>query len=503
MYRMTCSAMLRSTAIACLLGMVVPAPPSLAQSAPIPVAATADAPLTSAQQDAIDRYVVAEMKRQRIPGLALGVYRHGYPLYTRGYGQADIEWQVPVAPDTRMQTGSLGKQFVATAILRLAEQGKVDVDASIRTYFPEAPASWQPITLAHLLSHTSGIGHYDTDERTARGGAFDYQRDYSEAELVKGILALPSEFAPGTDWRYNNTNYVLLGILIHRVTGRLYGDYLHDEFFAPLGMRSTRVISDAAVIERRASGYEIKGGELRNQQWVSPTFNSTADGTIYTTVEDMARWDRALSDGTLLRPASLTRLWTPVKLADGKENRQHYAFGWWVDAVNGHRTIEHSGAWQGFASDMTRYPEDGLSVAVFVNLDSGHARPDGIVHVVAGIVSPALMPPPAKSLADDPTRAKRLRTFLARVLAGEDVAADYDASAGYKPDPLEKAELAAALPPGWQDGPLTLVEREDSRGGVRYAYRLGPPGDTRQLAVLIAPSGRLVRYAVLPDPDAR
>jgi CubicO group peptidase (beta-lactamase class C family) len=151
-------ATLRSSAIAFLTVLAVAAPPAVAQTAPPPVATTADTPLTSAQQAAIDRYVAAEMKRQRIPGLALGVYRHGYPLYLRGYGQADVEWQLPVAPDTRMQTGSLGKQFVATAILRLAEQGKVDVDASIRTYFPEAPASWQPVTLAHLLSHTSGIG---------------------------------------------------------------------------------------------------------------------------------------------------------------------------------------------------------------------------------------------------------------------------------------------------------------------------------------------------------
>lgn len=224
---------------------------------------------------------------------------------------------------------------------------------------------------------------------------------------MKGILALPPEFAPGTDWRYNNTNYVLLGILIHRVTGQVYGDYLHDQFFAPLGMRSTRVISDAEVIARRASGYEIKGGELRNQEWVSPTFNSTADGTIYTTVEDMARWDRALSGTTLLRPASLARLWTPVRLANGKENSRRYGFGGWVDAVNGHRTVEHSGSWQGFTSDMVRYADDGLSVAVFVNLDAGHARPDGIVRVVAGLVSPALMPDPAKPLPDD--RHRRVR----------------------------------------------------------------------------------------------
>lgn len=462
-----------------------------------------DAPATSVQQKAIDRYVTAEMVRQRIPGLALGVYRHGYPLYVKGYGQADIEWQVPVTADTRMQTGSLGKQFTATAIMRLAEQGKVDVDASIRTYFPEAPSSWQPIKVANLLSHTSGIGIYDTPERTAPGGAFDYHKDYTEEQLAKAIVALPLDFPVGTDWRYNNTNYVLLGILVHRITGKFYGDYLHDEFFAPLGMRATRVISDTAVIEHRASGYEIKGGELRNQEWVSPTFNATADGTIYTTVEDMARWDRALTDDTLLKPASLRRMWTPFRLTNGRENSKRYGFGWWVDEVNGHRLIEHSGAWQGFTSEMARYPDDGLTVTVFVNLDSGHARPYPIAHVVAGLVAPELMPPLAKALPDDPKRAQRMRALLVRAAAGQDVSAEYDPLANYRPDPLEKAELASTLPAGWQEAPMTLIQRENNRGGFRYGYRIGPAGNTRLLIVTIMPSGGLTEYAVSADPDNR
>jgi CubicO group peptidase (beta-lactamase class C family) len=464
---------------------------------------SADLPLTSAQQTAIDRYVTAEMARQRIPGLALGVYRHGHPIYLRGYGQANLEWQAPMTTDTRMQTGSLGKQFTATALMRLAEQGKVDVDASIRTYFPEAPASWQPIKVANLLSHTSGIGIYDTAERTAPGGAFDYHADFTEEQLTKAIVALPLEFKVGSDWRYNNTNYVLLGILVHRLTGRFYGDYLHDEFFAPLGMRATRVISDTAVIEHRASGYEIKGGELRNQAWVSPTFNATADGTIYTTVEDMARWDRALTDGTLLKPGSLERMWTPFKLTSGKENSRRYGFGWWVDAVNGHRLIEHNGAWQGFTSDMARYPDDGLTVTVFVNLDSDHARPYSIAHVVAGLVSPALMPPLAKALPDDPKRSQSVRGFLMRAAAGQNTSADYDEGADYKFDLLEQAELAAALPTGWQNAPITLIQREDNRGGVRYGYRIGPAGNTRVVSVTITPSGGLTGYSISADPDSR
>lgn len=461
-----------------------------------------EAPLTSAQQGAIDRYVLAEMARERIPGLALGVYRHGYPLYLKGYGQADLEWQAPVTTDTRMQTGSLGKQFVAAAILRLAERGKVDIDASITRYFPEAPASWRPIRVANLLSHTSGIGIYDTNERTAPGGAFDYHRDFTENELAGAILALPLEFKVGTDWRYNNTNYVLLGILIHRVTGKSYEDWLHDEFFAPLGMSATRVISDTAVIGHRASGYEIKGGELGNQAWVSATFNATADGTLYTTVEDMARWDHALYGG-LLAPASYRRMWTPFMLAEGKPNSAGYGFGWTMQAINGHRVIEHGGAWQGFTSDMTRYPDDDLTVAVFVNLDSDHARPAQIGHVVAGLVTPALMPAPSTPLQDDPERARRLRALLVRAATGADLSADFDPIAAYRRDPLAAKELAASLPPGWQDAPMALIRREDNRGGMRYGYRIGPAGNTRLFVMTIMPSGKLMEYSIVADPDNR
>ncbi len=462
-----------------------------------------DTPLTGAQQDAIDRYVTAEMARQRIPGLAIGVYRRGYPLFLKSYGLANIEWQTPVGTDTRMQTGSLGKQFVATAILRLAEQGKVDVDASITEYFPEAPASWRPITVANLLSHTSGIGVYDTPENTDGGGKFDYRQDFTEKELAAKITALPIEFEVGTDWRYNNTNYVMLGILIQRVTGKHHGDYLRDAFFTPLGMRSTRIISDTDVITRRASGYEIKAGELRNQQWVSATFNSTGDGTTYTTVEDMARWDRALYDDMLLSPASKSRMWTPFLLKNGKPNSAGYGFGWFVGTTNGHRTIEHSGAWQGFTSNMTRYPDDGLTVIAFVNLDSSHARPNQIVQVVAGLVSPELMPPLATSLADDPARAKKLRTFLAKAAEGADLSADLDVTAAYKRDPLAAKELAAALPDGWLDAPMTLIRRADHLSGERYGYRIGPAGNTRVFVATIMPSGKLSEYAVQPDPDNR
>jgi CubicO group peptidase (beta-lactamase class C family) len=182
---------------------------------------------TSSDEDGkVDALVRNEMKEQHIPGLALGVYRDGKMVRAQGYGMANIEWDVPVQPDTVFQSGSVGKQFTATAVMMLVEEGKVGVDDPIQKYFPDAPASWKDIKVRNLLTHTSGLGEYESKERTKPDGPFYLRLDFTEEELYKRIATLPLDFQPGERWSYRNTNYVLLGILIHRVTGEFYGDFL-------------------------------------------------------------------------------------------------------------------------------------------------------------------------------------------------------------------------------------------------------------------------------------
>ena len=203
------------------------------------------------------------MARQRIPGVEVGVYRNGESVLAKGYGLANVELEVPVQRFTLMQSGSVGKQFVATAILMLVEQGKISLDDSITKYFTDAPESWRAIAVKNLLSqHPSGLAEYASDERTGPSGEFYLRLDFTEDELVSKMEKLPIEFKPGEKWDYRNTNYVLLGVMIHRVVGQFYGDYLHDKIFAPLGMKSTRIISDRDIIPARAAGYEIEGGTL-------------------------------------------------------------------------------------------------------------------------------------------------------------------------------------------------------------------------------------------------
>jgi len=183
--------------------------------------------LTAAQTKSIDRYVTAEMARQRIPGVEVGVYRNGQSVLSKGYGLANVELEVPAQRFTLMQSGSVGKQFVATAILMLVEQGKISLnDSGVTKYFPDAPKSWRAIAVKNMLSHTSGLAEYASDERTGPRGEFYLRLDFTEDQLVSKIEKLPIEFKPGEKWDYRNTNYLLLGVMIHRFAGQFDGDYL-------------------------------------------------------------------------------------------------------------------------------------------------------------------------------------------------------------------------------------------------------------------------------------
>ena len=347
---------------------------------------------SAAFADKMDAYVTAQMRRDQVPGLALGVYRNGTIVKVKGYGLSNVELGVPVTPETVFQSGSIGKQFTATAIMMLIEEGKVSLDDSITKYFPKGPEWWKEIQVRHLLSHTSGLVEYEAGSLIERGGPFYLRLDFTEDELLDKVEKLPMEFKPGDNWAYRDTNYLLLGFIIRKVTGKFYGDVLQERIFTPLGMTSTRIISESAIVPNRAAGYRLVNGQLQNQDWVSPTFNSTADGTLYFTVRDIAKWDEALYTGKLLSQASLRRMWTVVKLNDGRPNPQGYGFGWYVHVIHGRRVVEHGGVWQGFTCHIARYIDDHLTIAVLTNLDEHHSHPDRIARGVADLYlgSPAL-----------------------------------------------------------------------------------------------------------------
>jgi CubicO group peptidase (beta-lactamase class C family) len=326
----------------------------------------------------IDEFVRTEMQAQQIPGLSLAVIKNGEIVIAKGYGLANVEHQVPAKPETIFQSGSMGKQFTATAVMMLVEDGKLSIEDKITKYFPDGPEAWRNITIRHLLTHTSGMTDYPQD--------FDMRRDYTEDELLQRMKPIPLAFQPGDKWSYSNLGYVLLGILIHKVSGKFYGDFLQERVFKPLGMTTAQVISEADIVPNRAAGYRIANGQLKNQDWVSPTLNTTADGALYLTVYDMAKWDAALYTEKLLKRATLEQMWTPVKLNDGKT--QPYGFGWGLGEVRGHRFVAHGGAWQGFKSHIVRYVNDKLTIVVFAN--QARANPAKFTQGVAAIINPEL-----------------------------------------------------------------------------------------------------------------
>jgi len=328
---------------------------------------------TEASRGAAESYVREEMQRQHIPGLALLVSRSGKIVRAEGFGLANVELQVPVKPETVFQSGSVGKQFTATAVMMLVEEDKVGLDDPLTKYFADAPASWKEVTVRELLSHTAGFGDYPEK--------FDFRKDRTEAELLKLVEGIPLAYPPGTKWEYSNLGFLTLGILIHRVTGEFYGDFLQQRIFQPLGMQTTRIISEADIVPNRASGYRLVKGDLKNQDWVAPMVNTTADGSLYFSILDLSKWDAALYTEKLLKRSSLNQMWTPAKLKNGQSNKDGYGFGWFIGERQGHRVISHDGAWQGFKTAIARYVDDQLTVVVLTNL--AEAKPGKIAEHIA------------------------------------------------------------------------------------------------------------------------
>ncbi len=438
----------------------------------------------SAGLDSVDRFVQAERERQHIPGLSVAILRGDSVVLARGYGMANVELGVPASERTIYQSGSVAKQFTAAAIMLLVQDGRLHLNDTITRWLPEGPSWWHGITIRHLLTHTSGIKDY-TDS------TLDLRRDYTEAQLVQLAGSLPADFEPGTHWSYSNTGYVLLGIIIHRVTGEFYGDFLRERVFGPLGMNTTRVISEAAIIPNRAAGYELHGDTLRNQSWVSPTLNTTADGALYFTVLDLAHWATGLNHARAPSRQSLDTSWTPVRLSD--DGTYPYGFGWSLVPQRGHPRIGHGGSWQGFRASIQRYPEFDLTVIVLANL--AQAQPEGISYGIAGVLEPALAAPHLQGAgAIGAAPRMPIPETLGKVAAGDSTAL----TAGYRRallpavrDALRRAldKIQTWTVQGCEDVTARKITRYGSSvARICYANAAGEDGG-RNIGVLYTASG--------------
>jgi CubicO group peptidase (beta-lactamase class C family) len=306
----------------------------------------------------IDQFISMEMFQQTIPGMAFAAVKSGEIVVAKGYGFANLDLHVPATRHSIFQAGSIGKQFTAAAILLLQEQGKLRLDDSIAGYLLFTPASWGSITLRHLLTHTSGIPDYEDE--------IDDQRDYSEPQLAEFVGLLPRRSAPGEKFEYSNSGYLLLGVIIRAVTGKFHADYIRENIFEPLGMNSARILIDSDIDPNRVTGYRMNNGKIVHQEWVAPTFNQTADGVFYLSLDDFLAWEKCVRARTLLKPESWSEIFTPVVLNNGKTHP--YGFAWEITHKGGQTVHGHDGSFRGFEAILTRYIEKDLTLIALANL---------------------------------------------------------------------------------------------------------------------------------------
>jgi CubicO group peptidase (beta-lactamase class C family) len=286
------------------------------------------------------------------------VARNDQILLDKGYGYANLEWQVPNSPDAKFRLGSITKQITAACILLLEERGKLKTDDLVKKYLPDAPSAWDHITLYNLLTHTAGIPNFTEfpDYRASEA------TPTTPEQLVARFRDKPLEFQPGEDWRYSNSNYVLLGYLIEKITGQRYQDFVEQNIFKPLGMQNSGYDSNTAIIPHRAAGYSPGPNGPVNAGYVDMSVPFSA-GALYSTTHDLLRWEQGLFAGKLLSAESFKKMTTPFK--------RNYACGLVVHTINGHKVIDHGGGINGFSTLLAYYPDDKLTIIALGNIESG------------------------------------------------------------------------------------------------------------------------------------
>ena len=445
----------------------------------------------SAQSKKVDAYIKSEMRRQNIPGLSLAVVKEGKVIKAKGYGLSNIEANSAATPKTVYEIGSITKQFTAAAVMMLVEEGKVSLDDKITKYFPDAPQAWNHITVRHLLSHTSGIqnhvavpGYLDIFKTSITSKNFP-----SRDELVKEFYKLPSEFAPGETWAYDNTGYYLLGIIVEKGSGKDFWQFLDERIFKALGMNATRNTDTRQIVPNRASGYEWVNNKFENRPVLLP-FIAFSAGSILSTVEDMAKWDAALYTERLLKKSTLERMWAPTKTRDGALASFDYGLGWFVDNYHGHRIVQHTGGTPGFSSVIYRFMDDRLTIIILSN----HADRllDQLTIDIAGIYVPALKRPEGQT-DPGPEMTLRLKEVMSNLLNGKHDPALFT--------PPMRVFLQTSTGKGfWQwiayQGALTsftFSDRDDAGDSYLLRYRIGLGGNPYWISFKVMKDGRIAQ----------
>jgi CubicO group peptidase (beta-lactamase class C family) len=306
--------------------------------------------------DPIDEYVRAQMAQFHLPGVSFAIVDDGKVNRVGGYGLADVSRRTAATAETVYKIGSVSKQFIATAIMLLVQDGRLDIDQSLSRYLEGTPPAWRPISLRHLLTHTAGL--------VRESPAFDPMKPTVDADVIKGLYAVPLRFPPGSKWEYSNAGYYVLAEVVTRVSGQSWTEFLNSRVFQPAGMRLTVPTNVRQNPPNRAVGYTGNDNTQPAPEWLA----LRPSGAFLSTVGDLAKWDALLNTDRILTEPSRRQMWTPVRLNDGTTSP--YGFGWHVEPrKDGHTMVWHGGGLPGFSSYFGRNLDDRVSVLVLVNGD--------------------------------------------------------------------------------------------------------------------------------------
>ena len=331
---------------------------------------SSSAQVSSSQIDA----VFAPLKSNNAPGAAVLVVRNGKPVFRRGYGVTDLRTLHPIDAQTNFRLASFTKQFTAMCIMLLVHDGKLRYDDHLTGIFPEFPAYGKSITVRNLLNHTSGLRDY---EDILMKQYPNTPEDKIPQILDAGVLKLleqqsAGDFPAGSKWEYSNSGYALLAMIVEKVSGEPFGEFLHERIFAPLKMNDTLAFEKGKnEVPRRAYGHTREKNVWR-QTDQSPTSAVLGDGGIYSSIDDLAKWDRALREHGLLSESEMKPALTPVQLAAGPAkfpdgSPVSYGFGWFLAPYRGQARVSHDGETVGFRTTIQRFPDDNLSIIVLAN----------------------------------------------------------------------------------------------------------------------------------------
>lgn len=392
--------------------------------------------VSPARADRIDDYVRSQLDKRQLPGVSVAVVVNGRIVKAAGYGVSSLELKTPATADTVYEIGSISKQITAEAVMLLVEDGKLRLDDRLSQYLDGTPPGWSDITLRHVLTHTAGLADFDTGNI-----GFSYRRDYSLNEFVSLVASSPLQFTPGSSWNYTNS-FALLGPVIARASGMTYEAFVTTRIFQKLGLASARFKVEGDIVPNRADGYIRRAGEWRRGEPLRPAIIAP-NGGVMMNVRDFAKWDIALSEGTLLSATSWTTMREPARLTDGRT--VSHGLAWFMDTFNGHRFMAHWGSTvAGYSAVVRRYVDDKISILLLANLEDGAFGVDDLSKRIADMQIPGaaiqgLTPKPEADVASSTAFIATLRALS----TGQDESGAVS-GLGPKINPANRQRLATA-----------------------------------------------------------